>query len=74
MKTYKTINIDGMKFDMEITMYDTTNYATVTLENGNYREDFIWYYLLESLTEKLEEVRHEIAEDYEYFAINYYQG
>lgn len=55
-------------------MYDTTNYATVTLENGNYREDFVWYYLLESLTEKLEEVRHEIAEDYECFAINYYQG
>ena len=34
MITYKTINIDGMKFDMEIMMYDTTNYAIVTLENG----------------------------------------
>ena len=74
MKIYKTINIDGMEFEMEITMYDSTNYAIVTLENGNYREDFVWYYLFESLTEKLEEAKHEIAEDYEHFAINYYQG
>ena len=73
MKTYKTINIDGMEFEMEITMYDSTNYAIVTLENGSYREDFVWYYLFESLTEKLEEAKHEIAEDYELFAINYYQ-
>lgn len=73
MKTYKTINIDGMEFEMEITMYDSTNYAIVTLENGSYREDFVWYYLFESLTEKLEEAKHEIAEDYECFATNYYQ-
>lgn len=73
MKTYKTINIDGMEFEMEITMYDSTNYAIVTLENGSYREDFVWYYLFESLTEKLEEAKHKIAEDYELFAINYYQ-
>ena len=74
MKTYKTINIDGMEFEMEIVMYDTTDYSIITLENGSYREEFVWYYMIESLTEKLEEAKHEIAEDYEYFAINYYQG
>ena len=76
----KTLDIvmDGYTFTVEIDMTAISGaIGKLTIyPKGRpdvYCESFTWCYMEETLEERLDEIRHDIADDYTWFAINYYQ-
>lgn len=53
------IKINDMTFELGIKLIENRNYGIVTLENDNFKEEYIWYYMLETLTDLLEEIKEE---------------
>ena len=69
--------LDGYTFtlELELNSYTTTGYIHVksNINPEAYSETFTWMFADETLNDRMEEIRHEIAEEFEWFAINYYQ-
>lgn len=53
------IEINDMTFELGIKLIENRNYGIVTLENDNFKEEYIWYYMIETLTDLIEEIKEE---------------